>query len=262
MKPNIYMFHRICFDELQSINPYYAQRGMVLSIHQLTILIKGLLMRGLVFGSIPQTLKSKNHFHLSFDDGFKEHLYVAKLLIEKFNAPKYGVSFSINVGNSILGQHTGMDLFYTILKYDKMAKLGTFLQKDLQNNSIDEIKECVASLKPKELVTLSNHFAELHSYLKPIFLNEEEIKELSDLFTISSHGITHRFLTCHEEQSKEEIIRSKKILEDLCGSNIETFCYPEGKNTAFLREQCKQAGYSNALSIRHKEHNLFCIGRQ
>lgn len=256
------MFHRVEMDEMQNINPYYYQRGMVHQLDNLIALIKRLKKEEKDFGCFEQALSSHKYFHLSFDDGFKEHFQVAKYLKEKFNPPNKGLSFSINVGNSLLGQYTGMDLLYAIKHFNKMDKLEAYLQMDLKTVSIEEIKKIVASMEPEQLIGLSNHFSELHPYLETIFMKASEVKELSCWFTINSHGITHRFLTHHQEQSKIEILESKKLLEELCGHKIETFCYPEGKNNDPLKEQCKLAGYVNALSIKHETDNDFGIGRK
>ena len=82
------------------------------------------------------------------------------------------------------------------------------------------------------------------------------------MLQISSHGITHRFLIDHKIESKKEILQSKLILEKLINQNIDTFCYPEGKNDIELQNYCKNAGYKYALSIRHEASNKFCIGRK
>ncbi len=260
--PIIFMFHRVIVDDKQNINPYYFKRGMVHHLDKLITHVENLRKEGKAFGSILQALSSPKYFHLSFDDGFKEHIQVARLLKEKFNPPHKGLSFSINVGNSLQEQYTGMDLIYAIMHQNKMEKFATYLQQDLQTKSIDEIKKIIASMDPDELIGLSNHFSELHPYLKTVFLNGDEVIELSRLFTITSHGVTHRFLTNHQEQVFEEMKKSRQQLEGLCDCEVDTFCYPEGKNDEQLRAQCKLAGYANALSIRHEIDNEFCIGRK
>ena len=94
------------------------------------------------------------------------------------------------------------------------------------------------------------------------FLDKSEIIELSKIFKITSHGITHRFLNSHKKESEKEILQSKIILENITNQNIDTFCYPEGKNDNDLQNYCKKAGYKYALSIKHEENNKFCVGRK
>lgn len=261
-KPNILMFHRVLIDNKQKINNWYFQRKMIIEIENLYKLIDIYLSNGYKTGSIKKCLENNNYFHLSFDDGFREHLKVAYLLKEKYNFDNNSISFSISVGNSINRYFTGMDLVYCILANNQIEKINVFFKTSFNVENIPEIKKNIASLKPEELKQLSNSFPELHKQLNDIFLDKSDILELSQIFKITSHGITHRFLTNHKKESEKEILKSKIMLEDITNQNIETFCYPEGKNDIELQNYCKKAGYKYALSIRHEENNKFCIGRK
>jgi len=64
---------------------------------------------------------------------------------------------------------------------------------------------------------------------------------------IGSHTLTHPFLTRLEaDQAREEIVASKKKLEDLFGRPIEHFCYPYGDWTSVVRDWVMEAGYCTA----------------
>jgi len=256
------MFHRVKITNEQKINNWYFQRKMVIEINNIYKLIDNYLSKGYKEGSISECIDNNNNFHLSFDDGFKEHLKVAYLLKERYNFDCNSVSFSINIANSINNDFAGMDLVYSILENNLIEKLNQFFETDFNTKNIPEIKKYIASLKPEQLKQLSNYFLELHEQLENTFLNKTEIIELSKIFKITSHGISHRFLTNHKKESKKEILQSKTILESIINQNIDTFCYPEGKNNNELQNYCKKAGYKYALSIRHEENNKFCIGRK
>ncbi len=261
-KPNILMFHRVQIDNIQKIINWYFQRKMIVEIENLYKPIDNYLSNGYKTGSIKKCVKDNKYFHLSFDDGFKEHLKVAYLLKEKYNFDYNSVSFSINISNSINSNFTGMDLVYCILENNLIEKLNHFLETDFNTKNIPEIKKHIANLKPEQLKQLSDYFPDLHEQLKNNFLDKYEILELSKIFKITSHGITHRFLTNHKKESEKEILQSKMVLENITKQNIDTFCYPEGKNDIELHNYCKKAGYKYALSIKHEENNKFCIGRK
>jgi len=261
-KPNILMLHRVQIVNKQEINNWYFQRKMVVKIQNLYNLIDNYLNKGYKAGSIKQCLENNNYFHLSFDDGFKEHLKVAYLLKEKYNFDCNSISFSISIANSINHDFTGMDLVYSILANNRIEKLNHFFETGFDAENIPEIKKYIASLKPEQLKQLSNYFPELHKQLKDNSLDKYEIIELSKMFKIISHGISHRFLTNHKKESEKEILQSKMILQNITNQNIDTFCYPEGKNDNELQNYCKKVGYKYALSIRNEENNKFCIGRK
>jgi peptidoglycan/xylan/chitin deacetylase (PgdA/CDA1 family) len=76
------------------------------------------------------------------------------------------------------------------------------------------------------------------------FLDENEIKELSKLCSIGSHGVSHTSmdqLTEHEIWS--ELTDSKKWLEELSGHEITMFSAPGGNLTPAIRAQAQAAGY-------------------
>jgi peptidoglycan/xylan/chitin deacetylase (PgdA/CDA1 family) len=79
----------------------------------------------------------------------------------------------------------------------------------------------------------------LNSYLK-----DNEIKELSKLCSIGSHGVTHTPMDqLTTQQIWSELTDSKKWLEDLCGSEITTFSAPGGHLTEPVLAQVRAAGY-------------------
>ena len=101
---------------------------MVIESEKVYAIIDQYLNDGYQFGSLKQCFLSNQFFHLSFDDGFKEHLKVAYLLKEKYHPPNNSISFAINVSNSFWGQYTGMDVIYSIIENGKLGELCDFLK--------------------------------------------------------------------------------------------------------------------------------------
>jgi peptidoglycan/xylan/chitin deacetylase (PgdA/CDA1 family) len=68
---------------------------------------------------------------------------------------------------------------------------------------------------------------------------------------IGSHSLTHRNLArCSPAEAREELIASKKLLEDTFQRPIRHFCYPHGKWTPSVHDLAKEAGYHTACTTQ------------
>jgi len=66
---------------------------------------------------------------------------------------------------------------------------------------------------------------------------------------IGSHSLSHPYLTrLSMRDAREEIVTSKKKLEDTFGVPIEDFCYPYGNWNETVRELVVEAGYRTACA--------------
>lgn len=52
-------------------------------------------------------------------------------------------------------------------------------------------------------------------------------------------------------RAREEIIRSKELLEDNLGQAVYSFAYPYGYSTPHVRHIVQEAGYTSACAVRH-----------
>jgi hypothetical protein len=80
-------------------------------------------------------------------------------------------------------------------------------------------------------------------------MNWAEIKSLqnSGLIEIGSHTLDHLSLPNQPiAVQRDQIIRSKKIIEEKLGINITSFAYPYGRLTDSIAAIVKEAGYTNA----------------
>ena len=261
---NILMIHRILYDAEQKINPLYFDRDMVISYEKLKSIIELYLERGFEFGSVKECIENPNkYFCLSFDDGFKEHLWAAKNLVKSYNIKKESLLFAINVGNSIYHKFSGMDMVYYLIQSKRLKEAFEFFNlKVPSNNTFTNIrifKEHYIKQSPNILLDFYNAFS---LDLDLDFLNIKDIQDISKIATICSHGINHRDLTYHKEDSDIEIIESKNILEKIINDKISVFVYPEGKSDNDLYKFCEKHKYKYCLSIVNKKSNNFCIGRK
>ena len=75
-------------------------------------------------------------------------------------------------------------------------------------------------------------------------------------FEIGSHSLSHPDLTgLTSENARDEIVRSKKDLENLTGKEVKTFCYPRGYYNREVVKLVENAGYQSAVSLRAGNRN-------
>lgn len=82
-------------------------------------------------------------------------------------------------------------------------------------------------------------------------LNPEQILEMHDAgFEIGSHSMSHQYLPNKPySNSWYEIVKSKEELENLIGSEVQSFCYPYGALNKYLKQMVKIAGYSIGCGV-------------
>ena len=72
----------------------------------------------------------------------------------------------------------------------------------------------------------------------------------SALCRIGSHGATHRPLTeLSAEDIREELVRSKRVLERLTGRPVDDFAFPHGACNAELIQAARAAGYTSLHTL-------------
>ena len=82
-------------------------------------------------------------------------------------------------------------------------------------------------------------------------LSDEEIIKIDRDFEIGAHTMTHPRLTkISEKQAFNEIIESKKYLENLIRKEIRCFCYPGGDYNKKIKELVKRAGFIVARTTK------------
>ncbi|MFH0795612.1 MAG: polysaccharide deacetylase family protein [Candidatus Omnitrophota bacterium] len=84
---------------------------------------------------------------------------------------------------------------------------------------------------------------------KDRLLNWPEVAEMAkDGFTFGSHSLTHINLTAVSPSvAREEITKSRQILEEKTKDDVGFFCYPFGRHSPEIRQMVAEAGYQAAL---------------
>ncbi len=110
-----------------------------------------------------------------------------------------------------------------------------------------------------------NDWSENKETLRSPLLGAEDIAAMPDL-SYGSHALSHRYLTrLSESEVLEEIVSSRKKLQDKLGISIESFCYPYGDYNESIARMVKEAGYTSACSTRrgnrHSPEERFFLKR-
>lgn len=134
----------------------------------------------------------------------------------------------------------------------------------------DGYAEIATSISP----LLHEHEIHHHLFISPgrldkqDFITRLQLKDLSTSRFISfgAHGLHHKNLKkCSDRELREEIADSKKLLEDITGTAVNSFAYPYGALNEKALELVAQSGYQYAFTSRtgdlHATANPFLIRR-
>ena len=94
-----------------------------------------------------------------------------------------------------------------------------------------------------------------------------EARELAEHgIEIGSHGHRHVALDLlPDTAARDEIVRSRQVLEDGLGRPVTTFAYPYGYHTDLIKRTVREAGYTNACGVKqaisHPGDDPFAMSR-
>lgn len=83
-------------------------------------------------------------------------------------------------------------------------------------------------------------------------LSWDQIREMQGAgMQIASHGPSHRDLTTlSKEEQLNELVESKKTIEEKLGKTVQHFCYPSGRYSEGTLALVKSAGYETATTTK------------
>ncbi len=102
---------------------------------------------------------------------------------------------------------------------------------------------------------------------EPGYVGWKELKEMSDsgVITIGSHTVSHKWLpSLGSDRLKDELERSKRIIEEKLGKEVDFLCYPIGAVNDRVERAAKDAGYYCAVGTnprRFAPDDIFAIKR-
>ena len=114
----------------------------------------------------------------------------------------------------------------------------------------------------------TNHWEEKNTSVLSNLLNEEQILKMqnSGLIEFGSHTMSHVNLSKIDHiQLLDELVKSKKEIENITQKECEAFAYPYGKFDDNIIDNVKKAGYKNATVVKRglfkKDDKVFMIKR-
>ncbi|CAA6806813.1 MAG: Unknown protein [uncultured Sulfurovum sp.] len=254
---NVWMFHRIKMLD-NCMSDIYRERGMLHTIEELFCLIDTAIMEGYKFGSINEAIHCNKTVHLTFDDGYKEHLSVAKELKKRYDFSYNCITFAINIRNSFYEDKLCMDMLYQLIDKRRLNDMKKIFNIKSNNIELKELKKIFFSTT--QYIEEINKYVDMQNY----FLDKEEVIALSKLFSIASHCINHCYLTSlSDDDMYIELKVSKAYLSTLLNKEIEIICYPEGNHSNVINKVSKELGYKFGFSIfsKDREPKEFNINR-
>lgn len=198
---------------------------------------------------------------LTFDDGYLNNYTHAIPILKKYNVPACFYITTIYKKNNFLW----CDFLDLVSFYSKKSDVlfeGNLFVKNNKNEFIYHgisLKNRCKTLPYSKISPLYEIFKEewkeiqsmsLEAYWK--LMSPDQIKEITNdsLFTIGSHSLTHANLAeIAPNEANEEILSSKKVLEDICGHTIDEFAFPFGTYTNTAVNYCKSLGLKKILLV-------------
>ena len=270
--------------------------------------IKKLIQLGYEFKNVTEAIKALQRDEdtsrlilLTFDDGLKDHLDVAKILNDLgIQKGTFYIPTQPYLKDQVLHVHKAHLILSKIgensldLLFESCKNLGIsitdhknyMIEKENYKNAYSRLD---TNTKIKEFKRLINFYGSIgvrdlllddilrkigiKKKVKDLYLSVKEIQEISKMgFEIGSHGVSHTLLSrLDKNYQREELYNSKQLLEELTSKNINSFCYPYGGKKSYNKHTLKllkEVSYHNAISVERKDiskeaikNNLFEIPR-
>ena len=203
---------------------------------------------------------------LTFDDGYRDTRDFALPILERHGAP-FTVYFAIGLIERT-ARLWWLELEEAIRRIDRIEIGAGGARLRLESRTPEEKSAAFERvywwLRARPEAELLEAVGELadgagvtsKALAEPLFMNWDEVAAFArhPLVNVGAHSLTHRRLALWpEEAAREEMTRSKAILEARLGRPVTSFAYPVGDPTsAGAREfaLAREAGFHTAVTTR------------
>ena len=176
-----------------------------------------------------------NAICVTFDDGYKNNLYLAQPILEKYGIPatyyiSTGFSFGQNMWNDSILQLFGDPERTHLKKGEALLELGDWsTRREMAKQTLLEFKRLPIQERLDAVSTLYKQNGALE--ISPMMMTPDEVITLSRRpgATIGAHTVNHPILMIlSRAEQYQEILQSKQVLEQWIGKSVEHFAYPNG----------------------------------
>jgi len=217
---------------------------------------------------------------LTFDDGQVNNYRLALPILNEHHIPAL---FFVSTDNVMSGELFWFDRIILPIQTKRLSKLNLehyglgnyFFQKKSEQKRWDDIQKVLADIKKKygpvhgknkEFENILRYFDQLNGKeLKRLEeesrpLSIEEIRKMSAHKNchLGSHSHRHEILTyLNDSELKENIEKSKILLENISGRKVEHISYPNGNFDERVIRFCQQGGFRYGYTTIPKVVNRF-----
>ncbi|MGL1957615.1 MAG: polysaccharide deacetylase family protein [Colwellia sp.] len=232
-------------------------------------------------------LKQARYAIISFDDGYADNYYEAFPILKKYNVT---ASFFITTNFIESNQIPWWDEIAFLLREscgETYRCISTDKVFELKSGNIDDTIKLIMQ-EGKKLKKLSildvlynireqfpKAYKKVQEKKQTLFMTWAQIEEIAESgMEIGSHTLTHRILSqLSAQEQKQEIFKSKAIIENKLNGSIFSIAYPVGRYHCYNETSLKLAalaGYKvgfnneagNHLTIKNcYDINRYCIAR-
>lgn len=215
---------------------------------------------------------------ITFDDGYADNERIALPILKRLRLP---ATFFVSTGFSSGGVMFNDAIIEAVRQappgpHDlSQLGLGTIeLDGPLRRRAaIDRLISALKYRRPAERLTIADQLAQALRSSAPsgAMMSPDQIARLHrEGMEIGAHTVNHPILaSVSDDEARSEILTSKRTLEEITGSPVVLFAYPNGKPNVDYGPQhvrlVRQAGFSAAVStmpgVAYRGSDLFQLPR-
>ena len=259
----ILLYHRICPQKytwsLKPFSPQIFQSQLEYLCRNYEILPLDSLVQYIRQGrSLPEKAAV-----ITFDDGYKDNYLYAYPILKKHHAP---ATIFLTTGHIGTGELFWFDKVKYAIQHSSVDRLELdelgihTLQADIDKNRVKFIIKKLKNLPEGEKQLLIQKLLNLCQVNIPpglgkeLILSWDEVREMhSNGISFGAHSVSHPILTnLPLEQARNEIIQSKKDIEEKLGQDVTAFSYPNGDFNAEIIELLRESSFTCAVTCVHR----------
>ena len=258
---SILMYHRVCPNPdaryTDSVSPKMFERHLKYLSREYKIISLVDLVDDLQSNESDQD----RTVAITFDDGYRDNYLHAYPILRRFRAPAtfFLATGYIGEGSPFWWELVSYVIERTAAKSLDLATLGSYGLQSKEDrvsasqaviNRLKGVLDHERNAEIKKLCALCG--TEVSARLgEELVLSWKDVEEMDrGGMTFGAHSVSHGILTrMRLEQARNEIVESKKQLEDRLGKTATCFAYPNGEHSAELVQLVRDLGFKCAVSV-------------